>query len=76
MSFGIGVYVKWDDKIVDVGFEWWFYVVDIENCWYYIFIEGERYMTDDNANSSICYNYGKCVLVNVGDFYWFVKVFM
>jgi hypothetical protein len=66
-SSGIGVYVKWDDKTVDVGSEWRLHVADIENCRYYISTEGERYMTDDNANPPICYNHGKCVPANTGD---------
>ena len=68
VSSGIGVYVKWDaSATVDVGSEWRLHVADIENCRYYISTEGERYMTDDNANPPICYNHGKCVPANVGD---------
>ena len=36
-------------------------VADIENADYYISTEGERFITDDNANPPVCYNFGKCV---------------
>ena len=41
--------------------QWKIHVADIENCEYYISTEGERFITDDNANPPVCYNYGKCM---------------
>ena len=41
--------------------QWKIHVADIENCEYWISTEGERFITDDNANPPVCYNYGKCV---------------
>ena len=41
--------------------EWRLHVADIENADYYISTEGERFITDDNANPPVCYNFGKCV---------------
>ena len=69
-----GVYVKWNKcamgKCVTtdntgVKFarfdQWKIHVADIENCEYWISTEGERFITDDNANPPVCYNYGKCM---------------
>jgi hypothetical protein len=41
--------------------QWKIHVADIENCEYWISTEGERFITDDNANPPVCYNYGKCM---------------
>ena len=41
--------------------QWKIHVADVENCEYYISTEGERFITDDNANPPVCYNYGKCM---------------
>ena len=27
-------------------------------------MQGERYITDDNANPPVCYNYGKCLAIS------------
>jgi len=68
VSTGIGVYIKWEaGKTVDTDDEWRLHVADVENCRYYISTEGERYMTDDNANPPVCYNHGKCVPANTAD---------
>ena len=69
-----GVYVKWNKcamgKCVTtdntgVKFarfdQWKIHVADVENCEYWISTEGERFITDDNANPPVCYNYGKCM---------------
>ena len=68
VNTGIGVYIKWESgKTVVAGDEWRLHVADVENCRYYISTEGERYMTDDNANPPVCYNHGKCVPANTAD---------
>jgi len=66
-----GVYVKWNKCAMGAcaGIstrvakfdQWKIHVADIENCEYWISTEGERFITDDNANPPVCYNYGKCV---------------
>uniref|UniRef100_A0A7S0X795 Uncharacterized protein n=1 Tax=Mantoniella antarctica TaxID=81844 RepID=A0A7S0X795_9CHLO len=69
-----GVYIKWAKCAMgagtsaacnDVKFakfdQWKIHVADIENCEYWISTEGERFITDDNANPPVCYNYGKCM---------------
>lgn len=72
-----GVYVKWSKCAMGavsgaasadctaVKFakfdQWKIHVADIENCEYWISTEGERFITDDNANPPVCYNYGKCM---------------
>ena len=68
-----GVYVKWNKCAMGgcasdsntVRFakfdQWKIHVADIENCEYWISTEGERFITDDNANPPVCYNYGKCL---------------
>ena len=68
VNTGIGVYIKWESgKTVDTDDEWRLHVADVENCRYYVSTEGERYMTDDNANPPVCYNHGKCVPANSGN---------
>ena len=68
VNTGIGVYIKWESGVsVTAGDEWRLHVADIENCRYHISTEGERYMTDDNANPPVCYNHGKCVPANSND---------
>ena len=68
MNTGIGVYIKWESgKTVDTDDEWRLHAADVENCRYYVSTEGERYMTDDNANPPVCYNHGKCVPANSGN---------
>ena len=67
VNTGIGVYIKWESgKTVDTDDEWRLRVAGVENCRYYVSTEGERYMTDDNANPPVCYNHGKCVPANSG----------
>ena len=66
-----GVYVKWNKCAMGAcgdattrfaKFDQWkIHVADVENCEYWISTEGERFITDDNANPPVCYNYGKCV---------------
>ena len=66
-----GVYVKWnkcamgecDDATVKFARydQWKLHVADIENCEYWVSAEGERFITDDNANPPVCYNYGTCM---------------
>ena len=70
-----GVYIKWAKCAMGAGSasgscttvkfakfdQWKIHVADIENCEYWISTEGERFITDDNANPPVCYNYGKCM---------------
>ena len=66
-----GVYIKWNkcamggcsDNTVRFAKtdQWKIHVADIENCEYWVSTEGERFITDDNANPPVCYNYGKCM---------------
>jgi hypothetical protein len=66
-----GVYIKWNKIAMGAGSvatprfvkfdQWKIHVADIENCEYWISTEGERFITDDNANPPVCYNYGKCL---------------
>jgi hypothetical protein len=70
-----GVYIKWAQCDMGAGEsggncqtpvfakfdQWKLHVSDIENCEYWISTEGERFITDDNANPPVCYNYGKCL---------------
>ena len=72
-----GVYIKWKKCALGEGTdsgcntpkvakfdEWRLHVADIENADYYYSTEGERFITDDNANPPVCYNYGKCVPIS------------
>jgi len=69
-----GVYIKWAKCAMGAGAagtcatvkfakfdQWKIHVADVENCEYWISTEGERFITDDNANPPVCYNYGKCM---------------
>jgi len=71
----IGVYIKWKKCAMGQGTacttikfakldEWRLHVADVENAEYWVSMEGERYINDDNANPPVCYNHGKCLPIS------------